>query len=77
MGFIVIILPVCKLSKNTHSMTSNTNLELHKKALEFHSRNKKGKIGIELNKKLMSKEDLALAYTPGVAIPCLEIAKNT
>lgn len=36
----------------------------------------KGKISIELKAPLDSKEDLSIAYTPGVAQPCLEIAKN-
>jgi len=36
----------------------------------------KGKISIELKAPLDSKEDLSVAYTPGVAQPCLEIAKN-
>ena len=36
----------------------------------------KGKISIELKAPLETKEDLSIAYTPGVAAPCLEIAKN-
>ncbi|HSR03780.1 MAG TPA: malic enzyme-like NAD(P)-binding protein [Proteiniclasticum sp.] len=36
----------------------------------------KGKISIELKAPLETKEDLSIAYTPGVAQPCLEIAKN-
>lgn len=36
----------------------------------------KGKISIELKAPLDSKDDLSIAYTPGVAQPCLEIAKN-
>jgi malate dehydrogenase (oxaloacetate-decarboxylating)(NADP+) len=43
------------------------------KALEYHE---KGKIGIELTKPCNSQYELSLAYTPGVAIPCLEIAKD-
>jgi len=41
--------------------------------LEYH---KKGKIGIDLTKPCSSQHELSLAYTPGVAIPCLEIAKD-
>lgn len=36
----------------------------------------KGKISVELKAPLDSKEELSTAYTPGVAQPCLEIAKN-
>ncbi len=43
------------------------------KALEYH---KNGKIGIDLTKSCSSQYELSLAYTPGVAIPCLEIAKD-
>lgn len=37
---------------------------------------KQGKIGIDLTKPCDSQHELSLAYTPGVAIPCLEIAKD-
>ena len=36
----------------------------------------KGKISVSPTLKIESREDLALAYTPGVALPCLEIQKN-
>jgi len=49
--------------------------DLKKLALDYH-RKLRGKITIELKQKLRGKEDLNLAYTPGVAQPCLEIAKN-
>ena len=42
-------------------------------ALNYH---KNGKIAINARVRLESGSDLALAYTPGVAVPCLEIAKN-
>jgi len=42
-------------------------------ALAYH---KGGKIGIALTKACETQQDLSLAYTPGVAIPCLEIAEN-
>ena len=49
-------------------------------ALSYHAKdefgNKPGKISITSHKNLETKEDLALAYTPGVAEPVLEIAKN-
>lgn len=37
---------------------------------------KQGKIGIDLPKPCDSQHELSLAYTPGVAIPCLEIARD-
>lgn len=37
---------------------------------------KQGKIGIDITKPCDTQYELSLAYTPGVAIPCLEIAKD-
>ena len=42
-------------------------------ALEYH---KNGKIGINITKSCSTQSELSLAYTPGVAIPCLEIEKD-
>ena len=47
-----------------------------KEALEFHSFKKSGKIEIISSKPMTTKRDLALAYSPGVAAPVKEIAKN-
>ena len=44
--------------------------------LRFHSLGKPGKIEISPTKPLTTQRDLSLAYSPGVAVPCLEIAKN-
>ena len=44
--------------------------------LEYHSSAPPGKIGIKLTKPCHSQRDLSLAYTPGVAIPCLEIQQQ-
>ena len=49
---------------------------LGKEALEFHAKGPKGKIAIKLTKKLVNRHDLSLAYSPGVAEPCLEIHKD-
>lgn len=46
-----------------------------KKSLELHER-LKGKLEMKSRVSLKDKEDLALAYTPGVAQPCLEIQKD-
>ncbi|MCJ7765941.1 MAG: malate dehydrogenase, partial [Thiovulaceae bacterium] len=45
-------------------------------ALDYHEGKRPGKIATEVTKPFHSKEDLGLAYTPGVAVPCLEIEKN-
>jgi malate dehydrogenase (oxaloacetate-decarboxylating)(NADP+) len=42
-------------------------------ALEYHSSGRPGKIAVVPTKPLNNQRDLALAYSPGVAIPCLEI----
>jgi len=47
-----------------------------KEALEFHKSNKSGKIEIISSKPMDTKRDLALAYSPGVAVPVKEISKN-
>lgn len=45
-------------------------------ALEYHSKGRKGKIEVCSTKPCLTQRDLSLAYTPGVAIPCLEIEKS-
>jgi malate dehydrogenase (oxaloacetate-decarboxylating)(NADP+) len=45
-------------------------------ALDYHSTGRKGKIEVVATKPMLTQRDLALAYTPGVADPCLEIEKN-
>jgi len=47
-----------------------------KEALDYHSQGRKGKIEVRPTKPYTSQRDLSLAYSPGVAEPCLEIAKN-
>ena len=47
-----------------------------KEALDFHNTNKSGKIEIISSKPMMTKRDLALAYSPGVAAPVKAIANN-
>src|ERR1700716_2400282 len=42
-------------------------------ALDYHSSGRPGKIAVVPTKPLNNQRDLALAYSPGVAIPCLEI----
>jgi malate dehydrogenase (oxaloacetate-decarboxylating)(NADP+) len=45
-------------------------------ALAYHSRGRKGKIQVIPTKATASQRDLSLAYSPGVAYPCLEIARD-
>lgn len=45
-------------------------------ALDYHSQGKPGKIEVVPTKPYSSQRDLSLAYSPGVAEPCLKIAKN-
>lgn len=49
---------------------------LEKAALEYHSQGKPGKVDVRSSKKCDTEYALSLAYSPGVAAPCLEIAKN-
>jgi len=46
-------------------------------ALDYHSQGRPGKIQVVPTKPTNSQRDLALAYSPGVAEPCLQIAENT
>ncbi len=47
--------------------------QLRQAALDFHEFPKPGKIEVTPTKSLATQRDLALAYSPGVAVPCLEI----
>ena len=59
-------------------MTTKTTIQKYtdKEALDFHIEGKPGKIEIISSKNLSTQRDLALAYSPGVAVPCIEIGKN-
>ncbi|MFN5351393.1 MAG: NADP-dependent malic enzyme [Alphaproteobacteria bacterium] len=69
------------MSKKPHANQTN---EINKKeftytspeALKFHKDGIPGKVGILPTKPLISQRDLALAYSPGVAAPCIEIYKD-
>src|SRR6202035_2965635 len=45
-------------------------------ALDYHNGSRPGKIEVTPTKPCRTQRDLSLAYTPGVAVPCLEIQKN-
>lgn len=50
--------------------------DINKLALEYHSMGRPGKLEVIPSKPSSTQSDLTLAYTPGVAAPCLEIEKN-
>ena len=62
------------MSKKEKIILSMSNLELE--ALEYHKKGRPGKLEITPTTPLNSSHDLSLAYSPGVATPCLEIEKN-
>ena len=51
-------------------------LKFAQQSLEYHNGSRPGKIAIETTKPCITQNDLSMAYTPGVATPCLEIEKN-
>ncbi|WP_396632216.1 NADP-dependent malic enzyme [Maribacter sp. R86514] len=53
-----------------------SNEKLRREALIYHAKPQPGKIKIVPTKPYSTQRDLALAYSPGVAEPCLEIAKD-
>jgi malate dehydrogenase (oxaloacetate-decarboxylating)(NADP+) len=55
---------------------SSYSEDLHSAALAYHRLPRPGKLEIQATKPLANQRDLALAYSPGVAAACTEIAKN-
>lgn len=55
---------------------SSYSEDLHQAALAYHRLPRPGKLEIQASKPLANQRDLALAYSPGVAAACTEIAKN-
>src|SRR3974390_3746704 len=45
-------------------------------ALEYHSTSPAGKVSVPPTNPCQTQRDLSLAYTPGVAVPCLEIERD-
>ncbi len=45
-------------------------------AIEYHSSSPPGKLAVTATKPCLTQRDLSLAYTPGVAVPCLEIHRD-
>ncbi len=57
-------------------MANDDIQDWHTRALDYHRLPKPGKISIVPTKPVNSSNDLSMAYTPGVATPCLEIKNN-
>ena len=58
-------------------MGNSVNFQITKEeSLEYHSKERSGKIEVVPTKPFKTSYDLSLAYTPGVAYPCLEIQKE-
>lgn len=55
---------------------ANKNNSEYINALEYHQKGRPGKLSIKPTKALCTQHDLSLAYSPGVAAPCLEIVKD-
>ncbi|MGB3728246.1 MAG: malic enzyme-like NAD(P)-binding protein, partial [Thermodesulfobacteriota bacterium] len=58
------------------SNPADNDKEMKQAALEYHSIGQKGKIEVVPTKPCLTQWDLSLAYSPGVAEPCLEIYKD-
>ena len=50
--------------------------DFKQEALDYHSAEPKGKLQIRATKPMATQHDLSLAYSPGVAVACLEIARD-
>src|SRR5882757_3375571 len=61
---------------NAGARMSSYSEDLHSAALAYHRFPKPGKLEIQAIKPLANQRDLALAYSPGVAAACTEIANN-
>jgi len=51
-------------------------MSIYEESLEYHSKGRKGKIEVVSSKPVATQKDLSLAYSPGVAEPCRQIAAN-
>jgi malate dehydrogenase (oxaloacetate-decarboxylating)(NADP+) len=78
--FSTIERTVANLTKEgnmTKTMMAEENTHItNQEALDFHSQGKPGKIAVMATKPLITQRDLSLAYSPGVAAPCLAIEED-
>src|SRR5215469_14940943 len=75
--------PICRRTNAAPSINrgrgkrmSSYSEDLHNAALAYHRQPRPGKLEIQAIKPLANQRDLALAYSPGVAAACTEIAGN-
>ena len=59
-----------------NSDNSKMSESLYQESLAYHRAEPRGKFSVEPTKPMNGQKDLSLAYSPGVAQPCLEIAKD-
>ena len=57
-------------------MSDNRDSSQYDEALRYHAQGKPGKLEIVATKPVATQQDLSLAYSPGVAAPCLAIEKD-
>ncbi len=57
-------------------MTGNSDDKIYEEALRMHAEGRPGKLAVRATKPLTTQYDLTLAYSPGVAAPCLAIAED-
>src|SRR4051812_16768729 len=66
-------------SESNKTITDRAALKqanLDKEALEYHAKDRPGKVEVISSKECRTEHSLSLAYSPGVAAPCKEIAKD-
>lgn len=63
-------------SADNNKDVADKEKDMKKAALEYHSVGRKGKIEVVPTKPCLTQWDLSLAYTPGVAEPCMEIYRD-
>src|SRR5690606_6776413 len=73
-----IHIPVASRPEMSENKPSNTETaeDFRKAALDYHRMSPPGKIKIQATKPMLTQRDLALAYSPGVAYACEEIAAD-
>ncbi len=64
------------MANNKDKKNQTKQEKLYDAALHYHTRPQPGKISMKPTTQLETQMDLALAYSPGVAAPCLEIEKD-
>ena len=65
------------MTNNNENIKDNNMVKITKEnALEYHQSGRPGKIEVKPTKPYHTQTDLSLAYSPGVAFPCLEIQQN-